>query len=96
MSSLEPTTETVERLGMSEAAREPLQEESRELSPFLPLMLLVIGLAIATVWFVVLPTFDKSAPGRTCEVVVLPNEAPRCIEPPGMRAEGPRSKRSSR
>jgi hypothetical protein len=88
MSMVEPTTETVERLGTTKAVGEPPRQERGEPSPFLPLMLLVLGLAVATTWFVVLPRLDESAPGRTCEVIVLPDKSTRCIEPRGAGAQG--------
>ena len=42
-----------------------------EPSPVVPLMILVLGLAVATMWFVVLPALEQPPPGRTCEVVFL-------------------------
>ena len=61
-----------------------------EPSPVVPLLVLVLALAVATMWFVVLPALDKPA-GRTCEVVFLTGGTTRCIEPPvpGMRATPP-------
>jgi hypothetical protein len=51
------------------------------------LLLLVIGLAAATVWFVVLPTLDKPPTAkRTCEVFVLRSGATKCVPTPGLRA----------
>ncbi len=66
-----------------------------EPSPVVPLMILVLGLAVATMWFVVLPALEQPAPGRTCEVVFLRNGTTTCIEPtvPGMRAMSPNVKR---
>ncbi len=63
-------------------------------SPVVPLMILVLGLAVATIWFVALPALDESPPGRTCEVVFLKGGITRCIEPPapGMRAIPPGTK----
>jgi hypothetical protein len=83
---------------MSETVFAPAREQARELSPVVPLMILVLGLAVATMWFVVLPTLEKPPPGRTCEVVFLTNGKTRCIEPPvpGMRAMPPNVKRSTR
>jgi len=62
-------------------------------SPVVPLMILVLGLAVATMWFVALPALDKPA-GRTCEVVFLKGGTTSCIEPPapGMRAIPPGTK----
>ncbi len=68
-----------------------------EPSPVLPLMILVLGLAVATMWFVVLPALEQPPSGRTCEVVFVKNGTTRCIEPTvsGMRAVPPQSKSSS-
>ena len=57
-------------------------------------MILVLGLAAATMWFVALPMLDEAPPGRTCEVVFLESGTTRCIEPPvpGMRAIPPGAK----
>ncbi len=87
-----------EVLGMSETVFAPARERAREPSPVVPLMTLVLGLAVATMWFVVLPTLEKPPPGRTCEVVFLANGNTPCIEPPvpGMRATPPNVKRSTR
>jgi hypothetical protein len=67
-----------------------------EPSPVVPLMILVLGLAVATMWFVVLPALEQPPPGPTCEVVFLKNGT-TCIEPTvaGMRAVPPQSKSSS-
>ena len=45
----------------------------------LPLLILVIGLVVATVWFVALPAFDNPPAERSCEVVVLESGAPACV-----------------
>ena len=60
-------------------------------------MILVIGLAVATMWFVVLPALEEPPPVRTCEVVFLEGGTTSCIEPPvpGMRALPPGIKRSA-
>ena len=84
---------------MSETIIAPAREQAREPSPVVPLMILVLGLAVATMWFVVLPTLQKPpAPGRTCEVVFVTNGHTRCIEPRvlGMGPMSPNVKRSSR
>ena len=67
-----------------------------EPSPVVPLMILVLGLAVATMWFVVLPALEQPPHGRTCEVVFVDNGT-TCIEPTvaGMRAVPPQSKSSS-
>jgi hypothetical protein len=49
----------------------------------LPLMILVIGLAVATIWFVALPALDKPPrAGRSCEVFVLESGSTRCVPNP--------------
>jgi hypothetical protein len=58
----------------------------REPSPVLPLLLLVIGLAAATVWFVALPALEKPPPGRSCEVFVLRSGTTKCVPQAGARA----------
>jgi len=87
-----------EVLRMSETVFAPAREQAREPSPVVPLMILVLGLAVVTLWFVVLPTLEKPPPGRTCEVVFLTNGNTRCIEPPlpGMPAMPPNVKQSNR
>ena len=51
----------------------------------LPLLILVIGLAVATVWFIALPAFDKPPAERSCEVVVLKSGAPACVPEKSLR-----------
>lgn len=58
------------------------EESSRGPSGALPLLLLVVGLAAATIWFVALPAFDKPPAERSCEVVFLESGAPQCLEKP--------------
>ena len=59
---------------------------SGEASPVLPLLILVIGLLGATVWFVALPALEEPPPGRSCEVYVLRSGATKCVPKPGSRA----------
>lgn len=63
-------------------------EDSGVASGVLPLLILVIGLAVATVWYVALPAFDNPRAERSCEVVVLTSGAPACVPGPmpGSRA----------
>lgn len=64
-------------------------EHSSAPSPMLPLLILFIGLAVATVWFVALPAFDKQPRAeRSCEVVILESGSPACVREPvrGSRA----------
>ena len=54
----------------------------------LPLLILVLGLAVAAVWFVALPAFDTQHTERSCEVVVLKSGSTACVRDPtrGSRA----------
>jgi hypothetical protein len=78
-------------------ARARASDPAGEPSPVVPLMILVLGLAVATMWFVALPALEQPPPRRTCEVVFLKGGTTRCIEPPvpGMRAVPPGTKRSA-
>lgn len=53
-----------------------------------PLLLIVIGLAVATVWFVVLPAMEPTPPKRACEVVVLESGTTKCVKNPASAAGG--------
>ena len=56
---------------------------AKELSPVLPLLILVIGLAAAATWFVALPQLNKPATvQRSCEVIVLESGKSRCVGNP--------------
>lgn len=57
-------------------------------SGVLALLLLVIALAVATVWYVALPAFSKPLAKHSCEVVVLKSGSTRCVPAPmhGSRA----------
>ena len=46
----------------------------------MPLLMLVVGLAAATVWFVALPALEPSPARRTCEVIVLEPGTIKCVE----------------
>ena len=62
-------------------------KRSGETSSVLPLLIIVIGLAAATSWFVALPVFDKPASvGRSCEVYVLPSGTTKCVPYPKPRS----------
>jgi hypothetical protein len=63
-------------------------------SSVLALLILVVGLAVATIWFVALPAFGKPLAKRSCEVVVLESGATRCVADPtsASRAVQKRSK----
>ena len=56
---------------------------AKERSPALPLLVLVVGLAAAAIWFVALPQLNKPAPvQRGCEVIVLKSGKTRCVANP--------------
>ncbi len=58
-------------------------EQPREHSPLLPLLIIFVALAAATVWFVALPAFDKEPQAtRTCEVIVLQSGSTKCVRNP--------------
>ena len=58
-------------------------KRSGEPSSVLPLLMIVIGLAAATIWFVALPVLHKPASvGRSCEVYVLPSGTTKCVPYP--------------
>lgn len=49
-------------------------------SPMLPLLVVVIGLAAATIWFVWLPLIHEPAnAGRSCEVYVMSSGTTKCV-----------------
>ena len=48
-----------------------------------PLLLIFVALAAATVWYVGLPAFDKEPQAtRTCEVIVLGSGSTKCVRNP--------------
>ena len=56
---------------------------AKERSPALPLLVLVVGLAAAAIWFVALPQLNKPVPvQRGCEVIVLESGKTRCVANP--------------
>ena len=60
-------------------------------SALLPLLLLFVVLAAATVWFVAVPAFAKPVQAqRACEVIVLESGTTKCVKDPthGKRAPG--------
>jgi len=63
----------------------------------LPLLILVIGLAAATVWFVALPALDKPPRAeRSCEVFVLKSGSTRCVPKLAKSRALQKTKQSSR
>ena len=66
-----------------------------ERSGFLPLLLLVIGLAAATTWFVAVPALaTQPRAERSCEVFVVGQGSTRCITRPTADSLLAASKRS--
>ena len=60
-------------------------------SPVLPLLILVLVLAAASVWFVALPAFAKPVRAeRTCEVIVLRSGTTKCVHDPTHRSRATR------
>jgi hypothetical protein len=52
----------------------------------LPLLVLVVGLAVATLWYVVRPALEaQPVAQRSCEVIILENET-KCVAPQAFRA----------
>jgi hypothetical protein len=54
-------------------------ERSGGPSSVIVLLIIVIGLAAATIWFVALPVFHKSVGRPSCEVYVLPSGTTKCV-----------------
>jgi len=68
----------------------------REPSGLLPLLILVIGLAAATIWYVALPVLQTpTSMRRSCEVYVMPSGTTKCVPylNPGSRATQQKSLR---
>jgi hypothetical protein len=58
-------------------------ESPRVPSGVVPLLVLVIGLAAATIWFVALPAPDSPPQvERSCEVIVLKSGFTKCVPTP--------------
>ena len=62
-------------------------DSQRASSPALPLLILVIGLAAAAIWFVALPAFSKPVAHvkPACDVLVLESGTAVCKPPPESR-----------
>lgn len=66
-----------------------VDERSRASTGVLPLLLLVVGLAVATVWYVGMPALEATPRAeRSCEVIVLRSGTTKCVSDPtrGTRA----------
>jgi hypothetical protein len=98
----EPGTTTAEEHSMRQSARFSAgtgygspetvvaTQAPRAPSGALPLLILVIALAGATVWFVAVPALDKPVRSeRSCEVIVLESGTTKCVRDPtrGSRTE---------
>lgn len=57
-------------------------DDSGGVGGLLPLLILVVALAAATVWFVALPALKEGPAARSCEVVVLESGSPACVPEP--------------
>jgi hypothetical protein len=72
-------------------------ERARLGSGVLPLLVLVVALAAATVWYVALPALDtRPSARRSCEVVFLASGKTRCVPNPGSQAVSGKPKLSRR
>ena len=72
------------------------RESERGPSPVIPLLIMVLGLAIATIWFVALPALETPLTGRTCEVVFLKDGTTKCVEKPAGAAKKHKPSRHKR
>ena len=62
-------------------------EYPRVPSAVLPLLLLFVGLAVATVWFVAIPALNRAPHvARSCEVIVLESGTTKCVREPAGRS----------
>jgi hypothetical protein len=59
-----------------------VDEAPRGASNLLPLLLLVVGLAVAAIWFVARPAFDEPPAARPCEVVFVDSDTTNCVVEP--------------
>lgn len=67
-------------------------------SPFVPLLIMVLGLAVASIWFVALPMLNQPVHAqRSCEVIVFESGKTRCVADPRARTKaGPHTKAAGR
>jgi hypothetical protein len=61
------------------ASADSSADSSRGVGSIVALLVLVLGLAAATVWFVALPALGGEPAGRSCEVVITKSGAPDCL-----------------
>jgi hypothetical protein len=63
----------------------------------IPLLILVVLLAVATVWFVARPMLEsRSEPQRTCEVIVLASGTTKCVHEPARASRAAHAKSTTR
>jgi hypothetical protein len=61
------------------------------------LFVLVVALAVTTLWYVARPALEhKPAVERSCEVVILASGSPSCVDPQARAAKAAASKRTSK
>ena len=72
------------------------REAERGPSPVVPLLIMVLGLAVAAIWFVALPALDTPPPGRKCEVVFRKDGTTKCVEKPAGAAKKHKPSRHKR
>ena len=73
------------------------RRSARGPSPVIPLLIMVLGLAIATIWFVALPMLNPPAQvKRTCEVIVLESGKTRCVSNPKTKAAHQKTRSAKR
>ena len=61
------------------------------------LFVLVIALAVATLWYVARPALEqKPVVERSCEVVILPSGSPSCVDPQGRAVKVAAARRTSK
>lgn len=61
------------------SGHEPSRSFAREV---LPLLLLFVGLAIATMWFVALPALEPAPADASCKRVIVKSGSGRCVAEP--------------
>ena len=72
-------------------------ENPRAPSGAIPLLVLVIVLAAAAVWFVGLPALDRPARAeRSCEVIVVKYGNTKCVRDPGRASRAAANKATAR
>ena len=88
-------TATGPELGVSGVAI--ADEQARPNRGVLPLLIVFLGLAVATVWFVVLPALDKpKPPARPCGTfVVSKSGSARCVDVPTPATQSPSAQPST-